>query len=84
MHPNLEGREFDPCVLLPHLSVLRLVSGLQKILTHMNYDEVSHVVQNDKCILQLGQYMFNKLKNKGNSNDDYIRQKMIEVGRMVL
>lgn len=58
--------------------------GLQKILTHMNYDEVSNVVQNDECILQLGQYMFNKLKNKGNNNDDYIRQKMREVGRMVL
>lgn len=28
--------------------------------------------------------MFNKLKNKGNNNDDYIRQKMREVGRMVL
>ncbi|KAI3376191.1 hypothetical protein L3Q82_016383 [Scortum barcoo] len=26
----------------------------------------------------LGQYMFNKLKNKGNNNDDYIRQKMRE------
>ena len=63
---------------------LDVSKGLQKILTHMNYDEVSHVVQKDKCILQLGQYMFNKLKNKGNSNDDYIRQKMREVGRMVL
>ncbi len=49
----------------------------------MNYDEVSHVVQNDNCILQLGQYVFNKLKSKGN-NDHYIRQMMREVGRMVL
>ncbi|XP_058471537.1 uncharacterized protein LOC131444863 isoform X2 [Solea solea] len=63
---------------------LDIGEGLKKILTHMIYDEVFHVVQNDKCILQLGQYMFNKLKNRGNNNDDYIRQKMREVGRMVL
>ncbi|XP_051802894.1 uncharacterized protein LOC110968623 isoform X9 [Acanthochromis polyacanthus] len=63
---------------------LEISEGLQKILTHANYDEVSRVVQSDKCILQLGQYMFNKLKSKGNNNDDYIRQKMREVGRMVL
>lgn len=58
--------------------------SLRKILTHMNYDEVSQVVQNDTCILQLGQHMFNKLKNRGNNYDDYIRQKMREAGRMVL
>ncbi|TWW56094.1 hypothetical protein D4764_08G0000810 [Takifugu flavidus] len=34
----------------------------------------------DNCILQLGQYMFNKLKN----NEDYIKQKMQEAGRLVL
>lgn len=71
------------CALTTPVS-LEISEGLRNILTHMNYDEVSNVVQNDKCILQLGQYMFNKLKNKGNNNDDYIRQKMREVGRMVL
>lgn len=71
------------CALTTPVS-FEISEGLQNILTHMNYDEVSNVVQNDKCILQLGQYMFNKLKNKGNNNDDYIRQKMREVGRMVL
>ncbi|XP_029943204.1 uncharacterized protein LOC115385360 isoform X2 [Salarias fasciatus] len=70
------------CALTTPVS-LEVSDGLQKILTHMNYDDVSQVVQNEKCILQLGQYMFNKLKNKGNNNDDYIRQKMREVGRLL-
>ena len=34
---------------------LEVSEGLQKILAHANFDEVSHVVQSDKCILQLGQ-----------------------------
>ncbi|XP_029685193.1 uncharacterized protein [Takifugu rubripes] len=70
------------CALTTPVSV-EISEGLREILTKMHYDEVSHAVQEDNCILQLGQYMFNKLKNKGN-NEDYIRQKMREVGRLVL
>lgn len=80
--PDAGQKKSSQFALTTPVSV-EISEGLWEILTRITYDEVSHAVQEDNCILQLGQYMFNKLKNKGNS-EDYIRQKMREVGRLVL
>ncbi|XP_036419034.1 uncharacterized protein LOC118802695 isoform X2 [Colossoma macropomum] len=57
--------------------------GLKKVLSQMTYDDVYHTVQNDKCILQFGEHMFNR-HGSDVSKHDYIRQKMREVGRLLL
>ncbi|XP_051980871.1 uncharacterized protein LOC127642308 [Xyrauchen texanus] len=62
---------------------LEVSKGLKNILSIMNYDEVSRVVHSDCCIMQLGEHMFNRMGSDVNKHD-YIRQKMREVGRLLL
>ncbi|XP_049332973.1 uncharacterized protein LOC111195432 isoform X3 [Astyanax mexicanus] len=57
--------------------------GLKRVLSQMTYDDVYRSVQNDKCILQFGEHMFNRHGSDVNKHD-YIRQKMREVGRLHL
>ncbi|KAG9271819.1 hypothetical protein AMEX_G13306, partial [Astyanax mexicanus] len=57
--------------------------GLKRVLSQMTYDDVYRSVQNDKCILQFGEHMFNRHGSDVNKHD-YIRQKMREVGRLLL
>ncbi|XP_076850568.1 uncharacterized protein LOC143500340 isoform X1 [Brachyhypopomus gauderio] len=53
------------------------------VMCQMKHDEVSAVIRNDKYILLFGEQMFNKL-NPSSTKNDYIRQKMREVGRLLL
>ncbi|XP_019906138.1 uncharacterized protein LOC105029909 isoform X2 [Esox lucius] len=62
---------------------LEISDGMKKVLRQMNYDEVSRIVQSDKCIMQLGQHMFNRMGSDVGKHD-YIRQKMREAGRLLL
>ncbi len=62
---------------------LEVSKSFKKILSFMNYDEVSRVVHSDRCIMQLGEHMFNRMGSDVTKHD-YIRQKMREVGRLLL
>ncbi len=62
---------------------LEVSESLKKILSFMNYDEVARVVHSDRCIMQLGEHMFNRMGSDVTKHD-YIRQKMREVGRLLL
>ncbi|XP_067227718.1 uncharacterized protein [Chanodichthys erythropterus] len=62
---------------------LEVSTGFKKVLSFMNYDDVSRVVHSDICIMQLGQHMFNRMGSDV-TRHDYIRQKMREVGRLLL
>ncbi|CAM4569659.1 unnamed protein product [Leuciscus chuanchicus] len=62
---------------------LEVSKGFKKILYFMNYDEVSCVVHSDRCIKQLGEHIFNRMGSNVTKHD-YIRQKMREVGRLLL
>ncbi|XP_052474111.1 uncharacterized protein LOC128030478 [Carassius gibelio] len=62
---------------------LEVSKGFKKVLSFMNYDEVSRVVHTDRCIMQLGEHMFNRMGSDVTKHD-YIRQKMREVGRLLL
>lgn len=56
--------------------------GIWTVTLKMNNDEVSAVVRNDRCILLLGDWMYNKLKSPVGRN--VIRQKMREVARLLI
>ncbi|XP_065111513.1 uncharacterized protein [Paramisgurnus dabryanus] len=62
---------------------LEVSKGFKKVLSLMNYDEVSRVIHSDRCIMQLGEHMFNRMGSDVTKHD-YIRQKMREVGRLLL
>nr|XP_055030542.1 uncharacterized protein LOC129419425 isoform X2 [Misgurnus anguillicaudatus] len=62
---------------------LEVSKGFKKVLSLMNYDEVSRVIHSDGCIMQLGEHMFNRMGSDVTKHD-YIRQKMREVGRLLL
>ncbi|XP_073703962.1 uncharacterized protein [Garra rufa] len=62
---------------------LEVSKSFKKILSVMNYDAVSRVVHSDICIMQLGEHMFNRMGSDVTKHD-YIRQKMREVGRLLL
>lgn len=57
--------------------------SLWTIACEMVNDEVSNVVRNDRYILLLGEQMYNRLKLHSGRND-YIRQKMREVARLLI
>ncbi|XP_063791731.1 uncharacterized protein LOC134947727 [Pseudophryne corroboree] len=58
-------------------------TGLWKLLSEMNYDDVVPVIKGDRCIMQFGQHLYNRLGSDV-SKHDYIRQKLREVGRLLL
>lgn len=57
--------------------------GVWKILAAMKQDEISAVVKNDLSILQLAQSFFNK-HGHDPSKFEYVRQKLREIGRLLL
>ena len=58
-------------------------SGVWKLLSAMKQDEVASVVRNDFCILQFAQSLYN-VHGKYTTRYDYVRQKLREVGRLLL
>nr|XP_046196243.1 uncharacterized protein LOC124028131 isoform X2 [Oncorhynchus gorbuscha] len=58
-------------------------TGLWKIVCGMNSDRVSFVVKNDKCILLMGEELYNKLQPDDRRNG-YIQQRMREVARLLI
>lgn len=57
--------------------------GVWKLLLPMKDDEISSAVRSDLCIIQLAQSFFNK-HGQDPTKYDYIRQKLREVGRLLL
>ncbi|XP_077139179.1 uncharacterized protein LOC143804702 [Ranitomeya variabilis] len=58
-------------------------SGFWKLLTKMMQDEIFTAIKNDSCIMQLGQQFYNKIGSDLDKHE-YIRQKLREVGRLLL
>ncbi|XP_031668905.1 uncharacterized protein LOC109884846 isoform X1 [Oncorhynchus kisutch] len=58
-------------------------TGLWKIVCGMNSGRVSFVVRNDKCILLMGEELYNKLQPDDRRNK-YIQQRMREVARLLI
>ncbi|XP_029553414.1 uncharacterized protein LOC115152768 isoform X3 [Salmo trutta] len=58
-------------------------TGLWKIVCGMNSGQVSFVVRNDKCILLMGEELYNKLQPDDRRNK-YIQQRMREVARLLI
>ncbi|KAM9560094.1 uncharacterized protein ACWYII_017030 isoform 2-T2 [Salvelinus alpinus] len=58
-------------------------TGLWKIVCGMNSGQVSFVVRNDKCILLMGEEMYNKLP-PDDRRHKYIQQRMREVARLLI
>lgn len=61
----------------------KVSQGVWKLLTVMKEDDISAAVRCDFCILQLAQSFFNK-HGQDPTKYDYIRQKLREVGRLLL
>lgn len=57
--------------------------GVWKLLTVMKDDNITAAVRSDFCILQLAQSFFNK-HGQNPTKFEYIRQKLREVGRLLL
>ncbi|KAL2085049.1 hypothetical protein ACEWY4_020567 [Coilia grayii] len=60
-----------------------VTSDLWKIMSHMNQDKVSLAVKSDELIMELGQHTYNRL-GSDRAQHEHIRQKMREMGRLVL
>ncbi|XP_036815658.1 uncharacterized protein LOC118936584 isoform X2 [Oncorhynchus mykiss] len=58
-------------------------TGLWKIVCGMNSDRVSFVVRNDKCILLMGEDLYNQLQPDDRRNR-YIQRRMREVARLLI
>lgn len=54
--------------------------GLKNLLSCMSYDEVTQAIQNDQLLLQFGQHLFLSFF----SRHDHIRQRLRELGRLLL
>nr|XP_057918564.1 uncharacterized protein LOC131109977 [Doryrhamphus excisus]XP_057918565.1 uncharacterized protein LOC131109977 [Doryrhamphus excisus]XP_057918566.1 uncharacterized protein LOC131109977 [Doryrhamphus excisus]XP_057920422.1 uncharacterized protein LOC131115987 isoform X1 [Doryrhamphus excisus]XP_057920423.1 uncharacterized protein LOC131115987 isoform X1 [Doryrhamphus excisus] len=61
----------------------QISQGVWKLLTVMKDDDISAAVRSDFCILQLAQSFFNK-HGQDPTKYEYIRQKLREVGRLLL
>ncbi|XP_020362082.1 uncharacterized protein LOC109908065 isoform X1 [Oncorhynchus kisutch] len=57
--------------------------GLWKLVNDMTQDEVVDVIKRDKCIIQFGEQHYNIMGHR-RANHELIRQKMRELGRLVL
>ncbi|XP_048830876.1 uncharacterized protein LOC125725220 isoform X8 [Brienomyrus brachyistius] len=64
-------------------SLQQISGGVWKLLSAMKQDDISSVVRNDFCILQLAQSFFNKHGNDP-TKFEYIRQKLREIGRFLI
>ncbi len=63
--------------------IQQISQGVWKLLTVMKDDDISAAVRSDFCILQLAQSFYNK-HGQDPTKYDYIRQKLREVGRLLL
>ncbi|XP_030580959.1 uncharacterized protein LOC115777257 [Archocentrus centrarchus] len=54
-----------------------------KLVLNMHHDDITKVVRSEKCILKLGEHLFNK-HGQDVTRHEYIRQKMRETARVVL
>ena len=68
---------------LESASCQQISSGVWKLLGVMKQDEVALVVRNDLSIIQFAQSLYNK-HGQDTTKYDYIRQKLREVGRLLL
>lgn len=57
--------------------------GLWRLVCDMTHDEISSLVKSDRCIILLGEHMYNKVGSDVGKHD-YIRQKLREVGRLLI
>lgn len=65
-------------------AIVREISeGLKNVISSMTYDEVTQMIQNDKLLLQFGQHLFD-LNGSRKNRHDYIRQRLGELGRLIL
>ncbi|KAL2093731.1 hypothetical protein ACEWY4_011043 [Coilia grayii] len=60
-----------------------LSSDFQELLSQMTLDQISIEVKNDKNIMRFGQQLYSRLGSTS-TKDEYIRQKMRELGRLLL
>ncbi|XP_072566873.1 uncharacterized protein [Paramormyrops kingsleyae] len=58
-------------------------TGVWKLLNPMKPDEITSLVRNDFCVLQLAQSFYNK-HGHDSTKYEYIRQKLREIGRLLL
>ncbi|KAL0970083.1 hypothetical protein UPYG_G00236930 [Umbra pygmaea] len=70
-----------PYMILPPPD--NITQAVWNIACEMNNDDISSVVRSERYILLLGQQLYNKSKSRAGRND-YIRQKMREVARLVI
>ncbi|XP_028985935.1 uncharacterized protein LOC114843500 [Betta splendens] len=63
--------------------IQKISSGVWKLLGAMRDDDVTSVVRNDVCILQFAQSLFNR-HGQDTTKYEYMRQKLREVGRLLL
>lgn len=70
-------------VALESTSSQQISSGVWKLLGVMKQDEVASVVRNDFSIIQFAQSLYNK-HGQDPTKYEYIRQKLREVGRLLL
>lgn len=68
---------------LESASCHQISSGVWKLLTAMKQDEVASVVRNDFSIIQFAQSLYNK-HGQDPTKYEYMRQKLREVGRLLL
>ncbi|XP_028281560.1 uncharacterized protein LOC114448636 [Parambassis ranga] len=61
----------------------QIPGGVWKLLTAMNQDEVASVVRNDLCIVQFAQSLYNRHGHDA-TKGEYMRQKLREVGRLLV
>ncbi|KAG7271376.1 hypothetical protein CRUP_019921, partial [Coryphaenoides rupestris] len=56
---------------------------LGQLINNMHPDEITLAVKNDKCILQMGEYMLNKCGSNPKRHE-HVRQKLRELGRLLI
>ncbi|XP_034747424.1 uncharacterized protein LOC117956459 isoform X1 [Etheostoma cragini] len=61
----------------------QILGGVWKLLSVMKQDEVSSVVRNDQCLIQFAHSLYNK-HGQDPTKYEYMRQKLREVGRLLL
>lgn len=71
------------CSSMQTTSHLEVSSGVWKLLGVMKMDEVSSIVRNDLCIIQYAQSLYNR-HGQDPTKHEYMRQKLREVGRLLL
>lgn len=65
------------------ISCHQISKGVWKLLSAMKQDEVSSVVRNDFSIIQFAQSLYNR-HGQDPTKNEYMRQKLREVGRLLL